>query len=150
MVNLQNVHNTHNHSIIIIKDNFNEFSNKFLVYDDTVWNCMLFPNCRDSINNETYIADNISKKFGINKNSIKIEYKGSKISKKISKKDNNKKTYFHKFFLVIISDFPKYMKNDEFIHNGKTYHWKTIIDLESDNNVMNKNEDVLSFIKTLE
>ncbi len=30
---------THNHSIIIIKDTFNAYPNRFLVYEDERWNC---------------------------------------------------------------------------------------------------------------
>ena len=36
--------NTHNHSIIVIKDIFNDFSNKYLVYYDSKWDCKFFLN----------------------------------------------------------------------------------------------------------
>lgn len=35
----------HEHSIILIKNTFSD-SRKFLVYDDTTWRCMFFPNCK--------------------------------------------------------------------------------------------------------
>lgn len=35
---------THNHSIVIIKDTFNRYPNRLLVYDDTRWNCKFFLN----------------------------------------------------------------------------------------------------------
>ena len=70
---------THNHSIIAIRDDFNEYSNRFLVYDDPDWKCKLFLNCHNNeINNEEYIKDHISRSLKINKDDISVYYKGSK------------------------------------------------------------------------
>ena len=51
---------SHNHSIIVIKDTFNEFSNRFLVYNDTKWDCKFFLNYKENINNESYIKEHLS------------------------------------------------------------------------------------------
>lgn len=42
---------THNHSIVIIKDTFNRYPNRLLVYDDTRWNCKFFLNYADAAGN---------------------------------------------------------------------------------------------------
>ena len=46
---------THNHSIDIIKDTFNKYPNRLLVYDDTRWNCKFFLNYKENPNNESFI-----------------------------------------------------------------------------------------------
>ncbi len=138
---------THNHSIIAIRDEFDKYPNRFLVYDDINWGCMLFPNYKDNANNESYISDHISREFKINKEHIKIEYKGQNISEKVSGRDNKKKVYLHRLFLVTIDEFPEYMKEKDFECGSRNYHWKSIVDLERDDDSMEKNDDIISFVK---
>lgn len=140
---------THNHSIIAIRDDFNEYSNRFLVYDDPDWECKLFLNYHNNeINNEEYIKDHISRDFKINKDDISVYYKDSKVSQKISGRDKKKKTYSHKLFLVKIKNFPDYMKNDEFEDDtSRHFYWKSIAELESDKDAMEKNNDIITFVK---
>lgn len=38
--------------------------------------------------------------------------------------------------------------DEEFIIDNKKYSWKTINDLENDNNTMDKNDDVIAFVKS--
>lgn len=47
------------HSIILIKDDFNQNPNKFLVYQDPRWDCRLFVNFHTCGNNEAENIDNI-------------------------------------------------------------------------------------------
>lgn len=138
---------THNHSIVAIRDSFNEYSNRFLVYDDPQWQCTLFINYKDNINNERYIKDHISRELKVDVSSINIRYISQNISEKVSGRDNQRKVYCHKLFLAKIENIPENMKKDTFECDGRTYHWKSIVDLERDNVAMKKNSDIIQFVK---
>lgn len=138
---------THNHSIIAIRDSFNEYPNRFLVYDDAVWNCKLFINYKDNINNENFIQDHVSRELKVNASKIKVDYVSQLISEKISGRDHCKKVYCHKLFLITITDFPKQLQQDTFSIDGKTYHWMSIVALEKDKDAMAHNTDIIRFVK---
>jgi hypothetical protein len=108
---------------------------------------MLFPNYKDNVNNESYIIDHLSRELKIEKSNIKIEYKGQNISEKVSGRDNTEKVYLHRLFLATIEKFPEHMKTEDFECDGRTYHWKSILDLEKDDASMEKNEDIITFVK---
>lgn len=129
---------THNHSIVVIRDSFNEYPNRFLVYYDPQWKCKLFINYKDNVNNESYIKDHLFRELKVDKSAIKVDYVSQNISEKISRRDNQKKVYCHKLFLATIENFPEDMKQDTFICDGRTYHWESIIQLEKDNAAMEK------------
>ena len=40
------------------------------------------------------------------------------------------------------------MSGDEFDLDDKKYAWKSIEELEKDDNVMDKNDDIIAFVKT--
>lgn len=138
---------THDHSIVAVRDTFNKYPNRFLVYDDTAWGCELFINYRDNVNNGAHITDHFSREMKIDTSDLRIEYVSQLISEKISGRDNKNKVYRHNLFLMEIKNFPEYMKNDVFECNGIKYYWKSISELENDNNAMSKNSDIIRFVK---
>lgn len=138
---------THNYSIIAIRDSFNKYPNKYLVYYDNRWECKLFLNYKDNINNADFIKDHLSRELKIEKSNMKIDYVSQLISEKISGSDGQKKVYSHKLFMVTINEFPEVMKSDSFIIDGRTYFWNSIIDLENDSSAMEKNSDIIKFVK---
>ena len=97
--------NTHNHLIIVIKDTFNDFSNKYLVYYDSKWDCKFFLNYKENINNESYIKEHLSSELKIPMDCINLKYVTSKIHEKYSESDKMNKIYSHKFYLADIKDF---------------------------------------------
>ncbi len=138
---------THTHSIVVIKDSFQKFSNRFLIYEDKRWNCNFFLNYKENINNEEFIKNHISNELKINLSDIKLSFVTQKIHEKYSESARETKIYSHKFYLATISHFPTYMKQDSFECDGKLYHWKSISDLEQDEEVQKKNMDILGFVK---
>lgn len=138
---------THNHSIIIVKDSFNKFPNRFLVYDDKVWECRLFINYNENENNEAFIKSHLSSELKVDISDITLKFTTMKIHEKLSQRDKINKMYCHKFYLADIKEFPQCAKDDTFTIGGKTYHWVTIEDLEADENAMAKNSDIISFVK---
>ncbi|MCD8050023.1 MAG: hypothetical protein LUG52_10640 [Clostridia bacterium] len=138
---------THNHSIVAIRDTFEQYPNRFLVYDDVRWKCKLFVNYKDNTNNESFIKDHLSRELKIDESKIKLTYIAQNISEKISGSDNVKKVYCHKLFLAEIEDMPENMRKDTFEADGRVYHWKSIVELEEDDEAMAKNADIIGFVK---
>lgn len=140
---------THGHSIVVIKDSFQQFPNRYLVYEDKRWNCDFFLNYKENINNEDFIKNHISNELKINLDSIKLSYVGQRVHEKYSESAKEKKVYSHKFYLATIDTFPDFMKADSFECDGKKYKWLSISELEQDTNVQEKNLDILNYIKEL-
>ena len=140
---------THDHSIVILKDTFESYSNRILVYDDKRWDCKLFLNYKGNVNNENFIKDHLSSELKIELDNIELKYLGQKIHEKYSESAKENKVYCHKFYLANVKSFPELMKRSVFECDGKTYHWMTIDELEQDKEVQKKNSDVLSYVKEL-
>ena len=138
---------THNHSIVVVKDSFNQYSARFLVYDDKVWKCRLFINYNENEDNEAFIKSHLSSELKVDISDIAIKFVTMKVHEKFSQRDKTNKMYCHKFYLANIKQFPLVAKNDTFTIDGKTYHWVSIAELEGDKAAMTKNSDIISFVK---
>lgn len=140
---------SHNHSIVVIKDSFNKFPNRFLVYEDKLWDCEFFLNYKENPNNEEFIRSHISNELKIDSEDIQLKYISQKIHEKYSEKAKEIKIYSHKFYLATIKNFPDFMKNDSFEKDGRKYHWRSMMELEQNPDVLAKNMDVVNFVKGL-
>lgn len=140
---------THNHSIVILKDTFNSFPNKMLVYYDERWECKLFLNYKENPNNESFIKHHLSQELKIDISNIELKFLGQRIHEKFSESAKENKMYSHKFYIASIKEFPKMMQQDSFECDNKKYFWMTTAELEQDSNVQKKNEDILQFVKEL-
>lgn len=139
----------HGHSIVVIKDSYRHFPNRFLVYDDKRWGCQFFLNCKENSNNEDFIKSHISGELKIEKIDITLDFMGQRIHQKYSESAKENKVYCHKFYLAEVTTFPEKMKADSFEYDGKTYHWRSISELEQDEDVQKKNQDIFGFVKEL-
>jgi len=121
------------------------------------WDCFFLPYVArkegDIFNHEMLkqLKSTISNYLGINGEQIEIDHLDNLqlSSSKISRSDGCTKQYFFDFFFVSI---PKesMVKNYEqypFSIAGKTYHWKTIDELESDPKTLDRNGDILKHLK---
>lgn len=153
VIELSEVENEYR-AIIVLRDEFNPYSNKYLVYYDTVWNCYLCLHYSYNPNNEETESDNAILKRVSNELCIKPELL-SVIS--ICKKDSCKHSYrtnetkfyhFHYYSTTINSDnTPDLMKQDEFEINEKKYYWKSIDELRNHKNTWERNSDVINFLE---
>ena len=139
----------HNHSIVVIKDSFQKFPNRFLVYEDNRWDCEFFLNYKENPNNEEFIRSHISNELKIDPGDIQLKYVGQKIHEKYSESAKEAKIYSHKFYLVTIKEFPDFMKQESFESDGREYHWRSMPELEQNPDVQKKNIDVVNFVKEL-
>lgn len=139
----------HRHSIVLIKDSFQELPSRRLVYEDSNWGCEFFLHYKDNAQNNDFIKDCIFAEFGIDKSNIKLYYVGSQVHEKYSESAKENRMYKHKFYVATIEQIPEFMKKDSFECNGKIYHWRTIAELEKDKNIQKKNMDIVKYAKLL-
>ena len=139
------------HSIVVIKDTYNKFSNRYLVYDDLRWNCLLFLNYKKVSDRkeevEKSIKEHISRDLKINIADMEVKEVTSEIQRKYSEPDKVEKNYFHTYYSAEIKEFPEKLKADSFEIDGRKYYWMTINELEQDKEVIEKNSDVLGVVK---
>ena len=140
----------HEHSIVVIKDSFQKYPNRYLVYDEPNWdNCKFFLNYKENENNENFIRGHLSGELKVNPDKIKLQFKGQRIHPKYSVSEGKEKIYSHKFYLATIEEFPEDMKKDTFEKDGRRYYWKSISELEADEKVRKYNSDIVGYVKEL-
>lgn len=142
----------HPFSIIAIKDEFQKYPGHFLVYYDNRWKCWLFPNYHTQENisdNEIRIKEGLSQELHIDVSDIQIDYKDTILHKKFSHSDQCEKWYEHIIYQAHISNFPKTEQSSNFEINGRQFCWMSLAELERDQTIMEKNSDIVSFVKRL-
>ncbi len=138
----------HAFSIIAIKDTFNTFPNRYLLYYDKAWECWFFFSIKTSeYDNENFIREKLSNMIKVDSQKIILKYISARIQPKYSERDKIQKVYQHSLYLGEIVDFSDLLKNDTFDIDGVSFKWWTLEELESDDNILQKNSDVISYIK---
>ena len=143
---------THPFSIVAIKDEFQEYPGRFLVYYDNRWKCRLFLNYHTQENlskNEPKLKEQLSRDLHVDIANIQISYKNKVIHKKYSHSDQCEKWYEHSIYQAHISHFPASEQSNSFEVNGRQYYWMSLAEMERDSAIMEKNSDVVSFIKQM-
>lgn len=141
---------THPFSIVAMRDGYNKYPNKFLLYYDEAWACWFFPNFRtrepetDNIEN---IRGSLSAQLKVPQTAISLEMKGETIHEKYSKRDHRTKVYDHKLYDASISAFPETLRQNRFAIDGREYAWMSIADMEGNPDIQKNNSDVVSFVK---
>lgn len=139
----------HRHSIVAIKNTWDDFPNRFLIYHDKKWDCDFFLNYKTVENMEDVIKEKVSSQLRIKKECIHVEFKGNDISRKYSWRDKKDKTYNHDFYLVIIDSFPEEEKSLSFSIDQVDYKWLTIEEMRNNQNTYRKNADVINKVDEL-
>lgn len=84
------------YSLIAIKNTFDEFPNKFLLYYDEDWKVDFFPAFKTVSNDEENIKDKLSKNLKVKRDKIIVTYLEEKSNqKKFSEKEKLDKVYDH-------------------------------------------------------
>ena len=138
---------SHEHSIIAIKDSFNQFPNRFLLYYDNRWSCLLFLNYKNNINNESFIASGVSNSLKVDSSQISVKYLAQKIHSKYSESHKEERVYCHRLYEVEISNVSEEMRADSFEIDGVKYTWMSIAEMEQDERIMSVNSDIVDFVK---
>lgn len=139
----------HRFSIIAVRDTFNDYPKKFLLYYDERWQCDFFFSFKTvDGDNVGKITENLSNELQIETCNIKLDYKDEMIHSKYSVSDKMNKIYEHKLYFANISNFNDLIKNEQFEINGKKFKWMTIEQMEQDKTIQEKNTDIVEFVKT--
>lgn len=138
------------HSIILIKNTFEDKPNKFLVYYDSRWKCKLFLNYKTY---ETYednlknIVNNIGMDLKVEEEDIHCAFVFDRVHTKYSVSAGRDKCYLHTFYKCIIDKFAQKLKEDTFVIDGKKFYWMSISEMESDKRIMEVNSDIVKMVK---
>lgn len=141
---------THPFSIVAIKDSYNDFPNRFLLYYDERWNCWFFPNYKtlsDDSSNTSNICEHLSAQLKLPADSIRLELKGEAVHRKYSVSDEQQKVYDHKFYSASVDSFLDAEQRDHFSIDGIKYIWMSISDMEKDPVIQERNSDIVAYIK---
>lgn len=144
----------HPHSIVLIKDTFNPYSNRYLLYYDSRWKCKLFLNYSTVSSDVSQDVENIAKHLQmdlkISEHSIKGVFEFEKVHEKYSVSAQERKCYRHRFYRYEISRFPSEIKKDSFKIDGKKFYWMSIAEMENDKRIMEVNDDIVKMVKASE
>lgn len=136
-------------TLVIIKNSFGNFPNKFLLYYDKDWDCEFFPNYPTSdYDNEDNIRIRLADDLKINSQSIHLKFADKKVQTKYKPSAEEERIYEHTLYEAIIDYMPKDMMKNSFTRNGKIYCWKTIEQMKSDKKIMEKNSEVIEFVNS--
>lgn len=136
----------------IQNETFHEFSlvaivnptGEYLQIYDEDWGCWLFPYFKNVDPNK----ENVDRKISdILKIATVTSYVTNAVHCKYSVRDGVYKRYKHKLYRCQLSNIPEHMIMKEFELDGKKYAWKSIKELENDCNAMDKNDDIIAFVK---
>lgn len=142
----------HPFSIIAIKDEFQKYPGRFLLYYDNRWKCWLFLNYHTQepvSENEKNIKERLSQELQVEEREIQIDYKDTILHKKFSYSDQCEKWYEHIIYQVHIANFPEMEQNNSFEINGRRYYWMSLAEMERNQMIMEKNSDIISYVKRL-
>ena len=133
----------HRHSLVIIKN-----KDKYLLYDDERWQCKLFINYKTKDeNNETAIKEALEKDLQLDTSTINCEFVTSRTQEKYSVSHNENRIYNHRLYELQVNRFSEQEMEKDFVVNGKHYYWMSIEEMEKDDNIRNKNLEVVDFVK---
>ncbi|ERJ89114.1 hypothetical protein [Porphyromonas gingivalis] len=137
-------------SIFVIKDTFNIHSNRYLLYYDSTWRVWFFLWLRSLDYNE--IRKHISSVLQIPEKSVKVKLLRTQESTKTSIPSGVKKTYNFTIFEVDINKkgFEQniILSSDSFNISNRDFRWMTMTEIENNQDILDKNRDVLSIIKS--
>ena len=132
---------THDFSLLAIKND----DGKYLLKYDRRWACWLFPYTRSTDANKENVDNFASELF---QKEVSTVYVTQATHCKYSVSDDVYKIYNHKLYQVQLSVIPEYMSPDYFSVDGTEYKWMSFKEMENDDIIMEKNDEVVAFVKT--
>lgn len=130
----------HEFSLVAIKNAKGEYLQKY----DNRWKCWLFPYVRSTDDNKSNIDNYVSKLVAT---PTVTQYINHAKQCKYSENDKVYKIYHHKLYEVILDTLPEHMLQKEFNIDNTRYKWLSLTELEQNENIMKKNEDIIAFVK---
>ena len=98
-------------------------------------------------NNEAALKEQVAADLNLNSDDIVCNYITSRVQEKYSVSHQEMREYNHRLYEMYFNYIPDKFKKDNFEVNGKHYYWMTIEEMEKDNNIKEKNLEVVDFVK---
>ena len=130
----------HAFSLLAIKNTSGQYLQK---YDDR-WESWLFPYIRSPEDNKDNVDRCVSRLLGVE---VETKYVTCAKHCKYSVSDEVYKIYNHKLYKCLLESIPKNMVNETFEIDGNKYRWMSVQEMESDERIMEINDDVVAFVK---
>lgn len=131
----------HKFSLLAVIDS----DGKYLQVYDERWKCWLFPSFRSEEPRKENIDSKASEFLNCD---IETTYVAHTVHCKYSVSDDTYKRYDHTLYKVVLEETLEYMKGDSFKLNGKKCKWRSMNEIQNDEEEMAKNEEVIAFVKT--
>lgn len=129
------------HSLIAIQRD-----DKFLLVFKESWTCKLFINYKTiEGDNERNIIDCLCRDLKLNQKDILCEFISEDTHIKYSPRRKEKVAYEHRLYKVVVNSYLPTESNFKIGNNH--YYWMSIPEMESDSVIMEKNSDVVNFVK---
>ena len=126
----------HEFSLLAIRNNKNQY---LQIYDER-WQCWLFPYIRSTDDNKSNVDAFAGNLLGTD---VDMSYVATAKHCKYSVSDKVYKIYNHKLYkLLVDTELPKLAEDDS------KYRWMSIDELEADESIIEKNDDIIAFVKT--
>lgn len=138
------------YSLVAIKNTYDKYPNKYLMYYDKKWKVYFFPKFkRNGTDTTNSIRNQLSAYLKIDEQFISVEFLTEEPNqKKFSEDGKIYKVYDHRYYKATINSFRESMKKDRFIIEGINFRWMTFQEMEGNANVRKKNSDVIQIFKT--
>ena len=98
-------------------------------------------------NNEAALKEQVAADLNLNSDDIVCNYITSRVQEKYSVSHQEMRVYNHRLYEMYFNYIPDKFKKDNFEVNGKHYYWMTIEEMEKDDNIKEKNLEVVDFVK---
>lgn len=131
---------SHAFLLLAIKNTSGQYLQK---YDDR-WESWLFPYIRSTEDNKDNVDRCVSRLLGVE---VETKYVTCAKHCKYSVSDEVYKIYSHKLYKCLLESIPKNMVNETFEIDGNKYRWMSVQEMESDERIMEINDDVVAFVK---
>lgn len=144
----------HPHSIVLIKDTFNDNSNRYLMYYDSRWECKLFLNYATYVDdydkNDKNIREHLRMELKVPGGDIDGAFMFEEVHEKYSVSAKKQKCYRHRFYKYRIESFADDLQKNDFEIEGKHFYWMSIAEMEKDPKIMAVNSDIVAMVKAHE
>lgn len=135
----------HKHALIVIKDTFDPFPNKYLTYYDKTWECPFLLNFKSA--DTKALKRNVSAKLKIPEADISLFFAGSETYRKYSTEAKTYKWYEHTLYHAEITNFPAVLRQNTFSIEGTKFTWMTTEEMKQHPQIINVNMDVVHMIE---
>ena len=140
----------HPFSLVAIRDTFNQYPHRFLLYYDHRWGMHLFPNYKTlpvEEENIRSIKARIANELEIPESYINVVLRGFETYTKYSVSDKQQKCYAHTLYEAEVKEFSAKHKADSFTIGDKHYSWWSIVAMEQYKDIQLHNLDVVEIVK---